>query len=234
MSESEDIEAAVAKGVITRAQADAIGELARKRSGTTAQYSSGEEGRFRLLGGFNDVFLFIGVSLFACGLLAAVLTSTTLYWLNDQSEDKRDTWAFLDRRIADLNWRTRFGALVLAGFATLALVLGAAGIYAVVSYTVGQRRAEIGLRIALGARGADVVAMVLGSGLRLVGVGIAVGTLASLGATRVLQGQLYGVAPGDPGTLVAVGVLLTAVAVAACVLPALRASRVDPQVVLRG
>jgi predicted lysophospholipase L1 biosynthesis ABC-type transport system permease subunit len=137
-----------------------------------------------------------------------------------------------DRHVADLNWRARFGAQLLSG-CRLALVLGATGIYAVVSYTVLQRRAEIGVRIALGARTGDVLGLVLGSGLRLAAVGLFLGTLASASLTRVLTGFLYGVAPGDPATLAAVAGRLLAVATVACLGPAWRASRVDPRRVLR-
>lgn len=140
----------------------------------------------------------------------------------------------LDRRIADLNWRPRFGALLLGGFAGLALLLGAAGIYAVVSYTVLQRRGEIGIRMALGARAFDVVTMILRSGLLPVLIGLGLGTIGSLAATRMLTGVLYGVAPGDPATLATVALLLLAVAIGACLGPAFRASRVDPQIALRG
>jgi hypothetical protein len=139
----------------------------------------------------------------------------------------------LDRRIADLSWRTRFGALLLCGFAALALGLGVFGIYAVVSYTVFQRRGEIGLRIALGARGRDVLAMVLEGSLRPVLIGLALGSVVSLAGTRALVGLLYGVAPGDPVTLASVVLLLLVVATAASLGPALRASRVDPQAALR-
>ncbi len=139
----------------------------------------------------------------------------------------------LDRRIADLNWRSRFGALTLGAFAALALVLGAVGIYAVVSYTVFQRRGEIGVRMALGARDTEVMGMVLKDGLRLAGVGVVFGSLASLAVTRLLAGFLYGVAPGDAGTLAAVSVLLLTVAAGACLGPALRASHVEPHVALR-
>jgi putative ABC transport system permease protein len=140
----------------------------------------------------------------------------------------------LDRRIADLNWRARFGALLLGGFSALALLLGAAGIYAVISYNVSQRRREIGVRMALGARARDVLAMVLGGGLRLSLYGIVLGGLLSSALTRLLAGSLYGVAPGDPATLAAVSGLLLLVAAGACLVPALRASRVDPLSSLRG
>lgn len=139
----------------------------------------------------------------------------------------------MERRMMDLNWRPRFGALLLGAFAALALFLGAAGIYAVVSYTVFQRRAEIGLRMALGARASEVLAMVLNGGLRLTIKGVVIGVAASLAATRALGGFLYGVSPGDPMTLGWVAALLVAVAAGACLIPAIRASRVLPGDVLR-
>jgi putative ABC transport system permease protein len=139
----------------------------------------------------------------------------------------------LDRQIDQLNWQTRFGATLLGGFALLALLLGMAGIYAVVSYTVLQRRTEIALRMALGARARDVLGMILAGGLRLVLFGLLAGLVASLAATRALSGFLYGVRPGDPVTLAGVAGLLLLVAAAACLGPALRASHVDPQATLR-
>jgi putative ABC transport system permease protein len=140
----------------------------------------------------------------------------------------------LDRRIADLNWRTRFGARLLGGFALLALGLGAFGIYAVVSYTVLQRRGEIGLRIALGASRPDVLALLLGGALRPVLIGLTLGCLTSLAVARSLVGFLFGVAPGDPATHASVVLLLLLVATAGCLGPALRASRIDPVRALRG
>jgi putative ABC transport system permease protein len=139
----------------------------------------------------------------------------------------------LDRRIADLNWRTRLGATLLGGFAVLALALGAFGIYAVVSYTVLQRRSEIGLRMALGAGRSQVLGMVLRGSLMPVLWGLATGTLAAVAAAQALTGFLYGVRPGDPATHAGVLLLLLGVAVAASLAPALRATRVDPQQALR-
>ncbi|MBK5255762.1 MAG: ABC transporter permease [Vicinamibacteria bacterium] len=140
----------------------------------------------------------------------------------------------MDNRMADLNWQPRFGALLLGGFAALALLLGGVGIYAVISYTVLQRQAEIGLRMALGARASEVLAMVLKGGLRLTAKGLLGGLIASLVVTRVLDGFLYGVSPNDPATLVSVCVLLLGVAASACLVPAIRASRVLPSAILRG
>jgi putative ABC transport system permease protein len=139
----------------------------------------------------------------------------------------------LAARLADLRWSTRLFALLLGAFASLALVLGAAGIYAVVAYTVSQRRAEIGVRMALGARAGDVVRMVVGGGVRLAVAGLAIGAAASVALSRALAGFLYGVAPGDPATLAFVALVLLTVAALASLVPAMRASRVDPQATLR-
>ncbi len=137
------------------------------------------------------------------------------------------------RDMADANWRTRFAAAVMGGFAALNLLLAAAGLYVVVSYTVVQRRAEIGVRMALGATGRDIVSMVMTDGLRAVVLGVIVGDLAAAALTRTMSGLLYGVGPGDPATLTLVSVGLFTVAVVACAEPAIRASRTDPQLSLR-
>ncbi|MEO8501113.1 MAG: ABC transporter permease [Vicinamibacteria bacterium] len=139
----------------------------------------------------------------------------------------------LSSHLTDLNWQSSFGALLLGAFAGLALLLGALGIYAVISHAVAQRRTEIGLRMALGARASEVWAMVLRGGLSLTARGVGLGLGASLIATRLLSGLLYGVTPNDPLTLGSVSLLLLAVATLACLVPAFRASRVDPGTVLR-
>jgi ABC-type antimicrobial peptide transport system permease subunit len=135
--------------------------------------------------------------------------------------------------LADLNWRARFAAVALGGFAILGIVLAAAGLYAVVAYTVLQRRGEIGLRMALGAGARAVVAMILGDALGPVIAGIVAGNVASAVLTRSMRGLLYGVAPGDPATLAAVSVALVLLAAGACLVPAIAASRVDPQIALK-
>jgi putative ABC transport system permease protein len=118
-------------------------------------------------------------------------------------------------------------------FALVALLVAVVGIYGVLSYTMTQRTHEVGIRIALGADAHQVRRMVIGDGLRLIGVAVAIGLVASLGAARLLRSQLYGVAPHDVVTFAAVSVALAGVALAACYLPARRASRVDPMVALR-
>jgi putative ABC transport system permease protein len=125
-----------------------------------------------------------------------------------------------------------YGAL-LGGFALTALLLAAIGIYGVIAYTVTQRRKEIGVRIALGASGHDVMRLIVGEGARLALVGTGFGLLAALALTRLLASQLYHVSATDPQVFGAVALLLIAIALIACWLPARRAARVNPMMALR-
>ncbi len=112
-------------------------------------------------------------------------------------------------------------------------MLASVGIYGVVAYGVAERRREIGIRTALGARPADVLALVVTGALRLAAVGMAAGAVAALGLSRFLASLLFGVGPSDPVTFGGVAVLLCAVVLAACVIPARSALRVDPNTALR-
>ena len=127
----------------------------------------------------------------------------------------------------------RFNATLLTLFAALALTLAAVGIYGLVAYAVTERTHEIGVRIALGATRTAVVAMVLRQGMVLAAIGAAVGVAAALGVVRLLSGLLFGVSPADPATFAAIPLLLLLVALAACYIPARRATRVDPMSALR-
>jgi len=127
----------------------------------------------------------------------------------------------------------RFTLTLLAGFALLAMVLAATGIYGVISLATTQRTRELGVRLALGADRREILGMVLRQGLALTVVGVAIGLVAALAGARALAGFLYGVAPNDPFTLGAVALGLMLVAMIACALPARRATRVDPLTALR-
>ena len=123
--------------------------------------------------------------------------------------------------------------IVLSVFAALALGLASMGIYGVISYLVGQRTHEIGIRMALGAKQMDVLCQVLGESLKMTLAGISIGFLAALGLTRLMATLLFGVGATDPLTFAGVGIILAGVALAACLVPARRAMRVDPIVALR-
>jgi len=129
--------------------------------------------------------------------------------------------------------RPRFLVQLLGVFAGLALLLAAIGTYGILSYSVTERRREIGIHMALGANRATVLGMVLKQGMRLTIVGLVAGLVAALALTRLLQTQLFNVKPSDPSTMAAVSVFIALVALAACYIPASRATRVDPMVVLR-
>jgi predicted permease len=127
----------------------------------------------------------------------------------------------------------KFGLILLGVFATVGLVLVAIGVFSVMAYSVSLQTHEIGIRMALGAPTNTVLRMVLRKGLRLIGVGIALGLLASIALTRLVASQFWGVSPHDPLTFGGVLLVLLVVGTVACLVPALRATRVDPLVALR-
>ena len=127
----------------------------------------------------------------------------------------------------------RFSMMLLAVFAVVALVLASIGIYGMMSYAVAQRTREIGLRMTLGAQRGNVLAMVIGHGMKLALVGVALGLIAAFAVTRTMKTLLFGVSATDPLTFVAIALLLALVALLACWVPALRATKVDPIIALR-
>ena len=139
----------------------------------------------------------------------------------------------MERVVQDSTASRKFTLLLMEIFAASALVLAGVGIYGVMAFSVTQRTHEIGIRMALGAEKSDLLRMVLWQGLRLALIGVVIGIGGALALTRFLASLLYGVTPTDPLTFVAVSLILIAVALAACYIPARRATKVDPMVALR-
>jgi putative ABC transport system permease protein len=140
--------------------------------------------------------------------------------------------ATMDELIGVQTSRSRFTMWLMGVFAAIALALAVIGIYGVMSYLVSQRTREIGIRLALGAGGGDILRLVVGNGARLIGAGIAIGVAAAIGLQRLVSSLLFGVTAADGASVIAIAIL-GVVALAACYLPAARAMRVAPLVALR-
>jgi putative ABC transport system permease protein len=141
--------------------------------------------------------------------------------------------ATMEDRLARARSTQRANMTMMGIFAALALLLSAIGIFGVIAYMVSRRSLEIGIRMALGAQRRDVLRIVLGHGMILAIAGIAIGLVGALAATRALRSMLFEISPSDPWTLAAAAILFTAVAVAACYIPARRAIQIDPMTTLR-
>ncbi|MCI0489449.1 MAG: ABC transporter permease [Blastocatellia bacterium] len=157
---------------------------------------------------------------------------------------RREVWAIekdapissiatMEDVIAEQLWQARFSMLLLGLFAGVSMMLAGIGIYGVMSYSVAQRTHEIGIRMALGAGRSDILRMVIKQGITLAIAGVLIGLAAAFALTRVMEGLLYGVSATDPMTFSSIALLLVTVAIAACIIPARRAMRVDPMVALR-
>jgi putative ABC transport system permease protein len=152
---------------------------------------------------------------------------------NIDTEIRLSRTSSMDDLIRSSLKRPRFNLVLVAIFATTALLLAAVGIYGVMSYLVEQQTREIGIRSALGAKRSHILKLVIGRGVGMASAGIALGLVAAFGLTRFLAGLLYGVAAVDPITFIGISILLLIVAVLACYIPARRATKVDPLVALR-
>jgi putative ABC transport system permease protein len=179
----------------------------------------------------NDMFFLVRSELPPAQVAAAIRTAVSAIDPNLPIAYLRplDEWVGLS--VA----RQRYAMTLFAVFSAVALLLAAIGIYGVMAYSVSQRTGEIGIRMALGAQAKQVLGSVLGRGARLVGAGLAVGMVGALILTRLLEQQsmLFGIRSHDPLTFAAILILLSASAAAACLLPAIRAARLDPMSVLR-
>jgi putative ABC transport system permease protein len=153
-------------------------------------------------------------------------------WKADPEQSVFDVQT-MEQRVEKTIWQQRLSGLVLLLFAGLGLLLAAVGIYGVMSYTVSQRRREIGIRVALGAQRADVFRLVMGEGLKLSLTGAGLGLLSGLLLARAASHLFYGVSASDPLTFAGVALLLTSIALLACWFPARRAMKVDPMIALR-
>ena len=161
------------------------------------------------------------------------LSETVRRLVRERNPNVPVKFSTLEENLAENVAAPRFRTTLLGIFAGLAVLLAMAGVYGVMAYVVGQRRSEIGLRMALGASHANVLLLVLRQGLVYVGLGLALGLAGAVAATRLLSSMLFEVKPGDPATYAVVAVLLAIVALAASYVPARRAARVDPLIALR-
>ena len=177
---------------------------------------------------FSEMQLFVRVDHNASAVMGAIADS-----VRKMDSSLRVSTQRLDENLALWIWPSQLGAALAATLGFFALFLAAAGIYAVMAYAVTQRTREIGIRLALGSQNKDLLKLLLGEGMRLVGVGAAIGLLAAAGASRLLAKFLYGLSAVDGLAFASVSILLIVVGLLACWIPARRAMRVDPIVALR-
>jgi putative ABC transport system permease protein len=180
---------------------------------------------------FPTIFnrLVIRTSIDPANVVAAVRSRV---WSVDSDQPIADIKT-MDQVLSTSVSQRRFNMLLLGGFAVVALILAAVGIYGVISYSVTERTREIGIRMALGAERRDILRLVMARGLLLALIGVALGLAGAFALTRVMESLLFGVSATDPVTFVVIPLILTGVALGACFVPARRAMKVDPMVALR-
>jgi len=177
----------------------------------------------------QDMMLLVRTSSEPTAIISSVQRAV---WTIDPNQAISDVKT-MEQVISDSVAQPRFNMFLMVMFGVLALLLAVVGIYGLLSYAVTQRKQELGIRMALGANRVDVLKLVLRQGMTLALLGEAVGLLGALALTRVMRGLLFGIGPFDAGTFVTVAIATTLVALAACYIPARRATKVDPLVALR-
>jgi putative ABC transport system permease protein len=208
-------------GVAADVRHDGLNQTVRPEAYTLHAQGGGERTR--------TMYLAVRTTSDPSGLIAAVRSQV----LSIDKDQPIASVMTMEKRLSDSVSQQRFITLLLGVFAGVALILAGVGLYGVMSYSVTQRTHEIGIRMALGARPSDVLGMVVWHGLRLTASGLAVGLASASVLTRLMSSLLFGVGPADPATFTIISLILTGVALAACFVPARRATRVDPMVALR-
>ncbi len=180
--------------------------------------------------GFAGRGILVRTAIEPAGLLQAVSREI---WAVDKNIPLTNTGTIESFIRSNSYAQPQFGLILVSVFAAVGLILVSIGVYGVVSYTVSRQTREIGIRMALGARIGDVRRIVLTMGLRLVGLGVGIGLVASIALMRVLKSQIWGISANDPITFLAVALVVVMVGLAACYIPARRATKIDPMVALR-
>jgi putative ABC transport system permease protein len=213
-------------GIVADAKNNALTQKAEKEAYVTMRQRTVA---IRTMGAARRMTLTVRTSVEPMNLAAAIRQEVTALDRNVPITEVRT----MEQILARVTAQPRFNTILLGIFAAVALALASVGIYGVLSYSVTQRTREIGIRIALGARRGDVVRLVVGQGMLLTLLGLAIGLAASFALTRLMEGLLYEVSATDPSTFAFIALLLTGVALVACYIPARRAAKVDPMVALR-
>jgi putative ABC transport system permease protein len=219
-----------------------VGGIESKAQWTTIVGVAGDVKHERLTGE-NGLDLYVSCQQVLDSTMFLVLR-TTVPPLTLAEQATREVWAIdpeqstfdittMDTIVANSIWQRRMSGTLILAFAGLALVLATVGIYGVMSHAIGQRTRELGIRMAMGATSSDVLRLVLSDGVKLIGFGVGLGLLGAFISSRIIRGLLYGVSSTDPLTFVFVPLFLFIVAIMACLIPARRATRVDPLVALR-